>query len=225
MDVRPGATRNNIDQLNGADINNVTFTNMKFPIGRYMKLDEDEVYAVEYLAFIQDEDVDKSAGSSTFDNIKIYEDDSSLSISVDGASVELGTYQNGYKSQDSADRSPSKQDQDGHLMSFDGNSVTLVGNHWKALSMPEHLLTASSVLEFDVSVEEEAEVSLFIARTREADWESGLRTKRLTSRPRSSILSAWTTTSSTGSPTSTASPSPGASRVRTAESTSAQNTT
>jgi len=114
-----------------------------------------------YLVFVQDNDVgDKRAGRSTFSDIKLYErDQRPINMEIFDNEVSIPNVQ--LPMTNSGSNSYYVQDTLEHLqdVSADGKSIYIEGNSWKRYKLPEPFtVSKSTVLKFNVTVEQEAEV-------------------------------------------------------------------
>ena len=116
--------------------------------------------SANYLVFVQDNDVgDKRAGRSTFSDIKLYErDQRPISMEIFDNEVSIPNVQ---LTMTNSGSNSNVQDTLEHLqdVSADGKSIYIEGNSWKRYKLPEPFtVSKSTVLKFNVTVEQEAEV-------------------------------------------------------------------
>ena len=112
---------------------------------------------MNYLVFIQDSDgPDQSIGRSSISDLHLISLESDkLEIEIDDTMTYIDNYQEGYSR---VGKAPDAEDEDDFWMSLseDHTAVQINGNQWKALAL-EYNVTASTVLEFDVVVDQEVD--------------------------------------------------------------------
>lgn len=127
------------------------------PIGSFMGLGDGETSTVNYLGFIQDNDLSaRQEGRSTWSNFRLYDqtlDDAILTIH--GENVTLANVQDALSS-----NAGDNQDSRDHIMSVssDGRTIMASGNSWKYLTLPAPFTVGpSTMLKFDFTLDEDSE--------------------------------------------------------------------
>lgn len=118
----------------------------KIPIGRFYTGN------MKYFAFVQENDLDKSAGLSTISNIRMFsEEPNNLVMMQNGEEILIPDEQNYlYLSNAAGDKDTMQTFM--HITD-DGKSIQLGGNSWKALEFPSPIvILPKTVLEFDFNL-------------------------------------------------------------------------
>lgn len=135
---------------------------MIIPVGMIRGLVGGEHQVVNYVAFVQDNDVgDKRGGMSTFSNLRLYEEDRTpLKFQLHNATVAVPNIQDSFTSSSGS----AVQDSLDHIQSVspDGRKVTVYGNSWKRYKLDAPFdVGHATMARFTFEVPVEAEFFLF----------------------------------------------------------------
>ena len=121
-----------------------------------------EVVAVNYIAFIQDNDMaTRTTGRSTWSNLRLYDSElHDIKVTISGESVTIPNIQHALSNNANDD-----QDSRDHVMSVSapaaevGSTLLASGNTWKYLTLPQPFVaTPATVLKFTFELFEESEL-------------------------------------------------------------------